>query len=283
MAGKQEVGEPSSRSASSHPARTALALGSLTAAFALACLLGCASEARGARPVLLGSEERIFLILPLNVAAAMPEELESFSPIVWKELELYLRAQGKQLKTISRQAARKLWVRSIRQARAGEKGVRAGHDDAARALALELRNHTEFDAMIAPALFVRKARISDGLASWDGVERELEFEANGLEAWHLAATWVEGSSPRLEGVAPAASLHVAVFDAKGEKLHQAQGGLELLVRVRVAGSDASGRPKFQFATRTGLFENREHVRDGISAAFVSFLPPLPEWHQTQLK
>ena len=97
----------------------------VTAALALATLLGCASELRSERSVLLGSENRVFLILPLNVAAVMPPDLESLSPIIWKELELYLRAQGKQLKTISRQAARNLWVRSIQQVRAGEKGARA--------------------------------------------------------------------------------------------------------------------------------------------------------------
>ncbi len=245
------------------------ALRFLAAAIALAYLLGCASEPRRERSVLLGSENRVFLILPLNVAAVMPPELESFSPIIWKELELYLRAQGKQLKTISRQAARNLWVRTIRQVRAGEKGARAGYDDAARALALELRNHAEFDAMIAPSLFVREARISNRSARWDGVERELDFEARGLEARRLAATL-------LEGTAPAASIHVAVFDAKGQKLHEARGGLELLVRVRVVGNNPAGRPTFQFATRTDLFGNREHVREGITEAFAPFLPPLPE-------
>ncbi len=249
------------------PARGALRF--LSAALALAYLLGCASEPRSGRTILLGAENRVFLILPFNVAAVMPPELESFSPIIWKELELYLRAQGKQLKTISRQAARNLWIQNIRQVRAGGKGARAGYDDAARALVLELLNHGEFDAMIAPSLFVREARISNRSARWDGVERELDFEARGLEAWNLDTT-------PLQGAAPAASIHVAVFDAKGEKLHEAQGGLELLVRVRVVGNNPSGRPTFQFATRTDLFENREHVREGITAAFAPFLPPLPD-------
>ncbi len=58
------------------------ALRFLAAAIALAYLLGCASEPRHERSVLLGSENRVFLILPLNVAAVMPPELESFSPII---------------------------------------------------------------------------------------------------------------------------------------------------------------------------------------------------------
>ena len=241
----------------------------LTVALAFTSLLGCTSDPCGARIVLLNSEDQIFLVLPLNVAAVMPSALESESPIIWTELELYLRAQGKQLKTISRQDARRLWLRSIQQVRTGEKGARAGYDDASRALALELVNHAEFDTMIVPSLFARKASISNRSARWDSVERTLELEVRGLETDDLPET-------PLEGAAPAASIHVAVFNARGEKLHEGQGGIELLVRVRVLGEDPSGQPSFHFATRSELFQNREHVREAITAAFVPFLPPLPE-------
>ncbi len=67
-----------------------------------------------------------------------------------------------------------------------------------------------------------------------------------------------------------------MFNTRGEKLHEGQGGIELLVRVRVLGEDPSGQPSFQFAKRSELFQNREHVREAISAAFVPFLPPLPK-------
>ena len=220
--------------------------------------------------MLLGAENRVFLILPLNVTMAMPPELEFFSPILWKELENFLRAHDKQLKTVSRQVARKLWVQSIQQVRAGEKGARAGYDDAARALVLELRKHAEFDALIAPSLVLREAPISNRSVRWDGVERELEFESQGFEARTLVA-----ATP-LEGTAPAATLHVAVFDANGEKLHEAKGGLDLLVRARVEGTDPSGLPVFQFAPRADPFANHEHVSEGIAEAFRPFLLPLPE-------
>ena len=80
----------------------------ITAALVLGILLACTGPLRSDPPsertLLLGNENRVILILPLNVAAVMPSELELFSPIIWKELELYLRARGKQLKTISRRA-----------------------------------------------------------------------------------------------------------------------------------------------------------------------------------
>ncbi len=219
--------------------------------------------------MLLGSPEQVYLILPLNLAAAIPPELEPFSGIVWEELERYLRAHDKQLKTVAPEVARKLWIQSVQRVRVGEKGGRAGFEDAARALALELRNHTEFGAMIAPSLFIREAQISDRSARWDGVERELEFETVGSGDPSLADT-------PFEGVAPAASLHIAVFDPNGDEVHEGKGGLELLVRVRPTGQDAAGLPTFRFKARSALFENREQVREGIRVAFAPLLAPLPD-------
>jgi hypothetical protein len=227
--------------------------GFLAAAFVLAHLLGCASAPRKERSVLAGSAAQDLLILPLNVTAIMPPELEALSSFVWTELEIYLRAHGKRLKTASFRDARRLWLSSIRQVRAGEKGARAGFDDAARALVLELAKHAEFDTVIVPSLFIRKARISGNSATWDGVERSLEFEESRRDARSILA-----NTP-LVGAAPAASLHAVVLDAKGNKIQEAKGGLELLV----------------LATRTDLFANREHVREGVAEALAPFLPPLP--------
>lgn len=238
----------------------------LGAALASALLLGCASEGRRERVVLLGSPEQIFLILPLNLAAEIPSEIEPFSAVVWQEIERYLRAHDKQLKTVSPEVARKLWVKSVQKVRV-ERGARAGFEDAARELAVELRKHAEFGAMVAPSVFIREAPISERSARWDGVERELELEKRGSQDPSL-------TEMPFEGVAPAASLHVAIFDPTGDEIHEGKGGLELLVRVRVAGEDAAGLPIFEFTPRSPLFENREHVREGITVAFAPLLEPL---------
>ncbi len=243
----------------------------LAAALALAHLLGCASAPRNEKSVLAGSAAQSLLILPLNVTAIMPQELEALSSFVWTELEIYLREQGKQLKTASFRDARRLWLGSIRQVRAGEKGARAGFDDAARVLVLELAKHAEFDTVIVPTLFVQKAKISGRSATWDGVKRSLEFEEGSRKAEKLLA------SIPFVGTAPAASLHAVVLDAKGNKLQEGKGGLELLVRVRVLGrlGSPTNSHTLEFVTRTDLFANREHVREGIAKALAPFLPPLP--------
>jgi hypothetical protein len=241
-------------------------------AFAISLLLACASTTPKARSVLAGNRVRSIMILPLNTTAIMSPELEHLRAPVWSELETYLRSEGKQLRTASRKDARSLWLGSIKQARSGEKGAKAGFDDAARILVFELAKYTEFDTLILPALFIREAPVSGNVAVWDGVQRELEFEQNGSEARHLPAY------SSYVGVAPAASLHAVVFDAEGNKLQDSVGGLELLVRVRAMkhATPENRGPLLEFAPHTGPYANPGNVREGIAGALAPlFLPPLP--------
>jgi len=246
--------------------------GFLIAALASASLLACANPPPKARSVLAGGAAQNLLILPLNVTAIMSPELEDLSALVWSELEVYLGAEGKRLRTVSFRDARRLWLSSVQQARAGEKGARAGFDDAVRVLVLELAKHADFDTLIIPSLFIREAKVTGNIASWDGVVRALEFEQNGSEARHLPA------HSSFVGVAPAASLHAVVLDAEGNELQDAVGGLELLVRVRamkVVGPENRG-PRLEFAPHTGPRANPENLREGIAGALAPFfLPPLP--------
>ncbi len=239
------------------------------AAFALAHALGCAGAPASEKTVLAGNWARNVLILPLNVPAVMPTELEAAAPVVWKELELYLRAQGKELKTVAFPTARQLWLGAIRKARAGEKGAKAGFEDAARELVLELARHGEFEAVIIPSLFVRQAQISGQSARWDDVERPVEFDVRGGAAGAAVAP------PPVEGLVPAASLHAVVLDAEGNELQEALRGLDLLVKVRVSEpSSIAGERRYELATRPEPLANREHVRAGIAEALAPFLPRL---------
>lgn len=248
------------------PIRPAAAL------LAATSLLGCTSPpAKPSRSVLAGNPAHTLLILPLNLTIEMPAELQGMSPVVWKQLELYLRAHGKKLKTVAQPVARRLWIESISQARAGKSSAKVDFDDAARLLVLELARHADFDMVIVPSLFVQQARLLGRVARWDGAKRQVEFEAYGREARKLAA------NPSVEGTAPAASLHVVVLDNGGEVLQQAQGGLELLVRVVIRANDdlPEAPPKYAYATRTDLFADPQPLREGIARALSPFLPPLP--------
>lgn len=244
----------------------------LVSTLAIASLLACAGPPPTARSILAGNPARSVLILPLNTTAIMSPELEHLRAPVWSELEVYLRSEGKQLRTASTRDARRLWLSSIQQARAGENGAKAGFDDAARILVFKLAKYAEFDTLIIPSLFIREAPVSGNVASWDGVQRELEFEQNGSEARHLPAY------SSYVGVAPAASLHAVVLGADGNELQDAVGGLELLVRVRAMKLAAPGirGPHLEFAPHTGPYANPVNLREGITRALAPlFLPPLP--------
>jgi hypothetical protein len=210
------------------------------------------------------------LILPFNVAVAMPEELDPHSDAVWEALEDYLRAHGKRLRTVSYRDARRFWIASIQEVRAKPAGSRAGFDDAVRVLVGKLARHADFDSVIVPSLIIREARIAEDVAAWDGVERALEIEAISQEARRIA------DSTPLEGLAPAASLHAVVLDAAGNQVQQSQGGLDLIVGVRVMRRPGSltGEPAFQFTTRSEPFANRDHLTEGIALALSPFLPSL---------
>ena len=231
-----------------------------------AALVGCAGAPPSAeRTVLSGNPARNLLILPLNVAAVMPDALETAGPLVWKELEIYLRAHGKELRTVSFPDARRLWLESIREVRAAN--PRAGYDDASRALVGKLAKHADFDAVIAPSLYLREAQIAGRSASWDAVERTLEIEGKEQLPEDIP----------LEGVAPAASLHVVVLDPQGKKLQEGVAGLDLLVSARVV-QERGASPDaltLEFSPRADPFASREHLQEGIAKALEPFLPALP--------
>jgi hypothetical protein len=213
-----------------------------------------------------GSDTRL-LILPFNLAVDMPSELDDASPFVWKELELYLRAHGKELKTVSLVDAKRLWISSIQEVK---DGAGTGYDDAARVLAQKLAQHAEFDVLIAPSLVVRNAHVLGGAALWDGVERPIQIEEP------AGATSDAREDAPLSRTVPAASLHVVVLRKTGEKIQETVGGLEVLVRVRVqreAGVPASDA-SYELAPRVDLMANPAHLRDGIAVALAPFLPPL---------
>jgi hypothetical protein len=240
----------------------------------LALMLGCAGAgpAPPARVVLADAAsdaaEPVLLILPLNVAVVMPPEVGARSHLVQDAIEAYLEQRPFRLKTVAFESARRLWVDSIRRARAGEKGQRAGYEDAARLFVQELARHAEFDYVVAPSLYLREAPVSRGVADWDGVRRTLEVEAVGAENRRRIL-----DTP-FEGVAPGASLHAVVFDGRGEKLQEGLGGLDLIAKVYIPRErdPETGGPVVEFVPREDFFAVPERLREGIAIALAPFLP-----------
>jgi hypothetical protein len=208
-------------------------------------------------------------MLPLNVVATLPTELEEQADLVWKELEVYLEAHGRRLQTVRLLDARRLWLDSIRQVRAKRESEQ-GFEASLRVLALALAQHAEFDAVIVPSLFVQQARMVGKTAKWSGVRRRIDVVGEDLDAGSIIL------QTSLSGTIQAASLHVVVLDAQGEAVHEGRGGLDLVQHIHMLGerSDSIFERGFVLESRPDPFDSRAHLREGISEAFDPFLRPL---------
>ena len=242
-------------------------------AIAGATALACASPSRVgglADPAAAGRAAQVLLVLPLNVTVPIPTGLEGPGLAVWAELENHLGAHGKRLKTVSYQDARRLWLMSVERARRSEKSDATDFAAAARLLTVELRRHTEFDAVIAPSLFIQQAAIHGTRAVWDGVNRPIEVRRESRR--------IRRNKLRASRTARCASLHVAVFDASGRHIHEGQGGLDLLVREHVdeeLSHDLATAEYRYFEARPEYFDDSALLREGVAKALDPFLPPEP--------
>jgi hypothetical protein len=248
------------------PHRTARGL-LVSLASALAAL-GCAGEPTPKTTVLAKVPERI-VILPLNVTTPLPAEIKDASAEVWSALEVYLRAHGAALKTVSYSTARGLWLTSIRDARADPKLKDPGFDDAARLLTGKLKQYAEFDALIFPSLYVQRATLAGTNATWDGSERTIQIETP------------RGGGPvpsdaAIEGAVPGVSLHTVVFNADGSKLHEGRVGVALLVAARISPSSAPNEPPtFSFVPLRDPFADRSFLMQQTARALAPFVPTMP--------
>jgi hypothetical protein len=246
------------------PHRTARRRRRLLALAALA--FGCAKAPPHETTVLAKVPERI-VILPMNVTAPLPAELKGESGATWSALEVYLRAHGAGLKTLAYPSARGLWLASIRDARADPKKKDAGFDDAARLFVAKLKQHTDFDALVIPSLYVQRATLSGTNARWDGAEQTLQMAER--------ADVQIPADAAIEGVVPAASLHAVVFDGAGAKLHEGRAGIALLVRGRLARTGAPNEaPSFSFIALKEPFD-RVRLVGAAANALAPWVPLLP--------
>jgi hypothetical protein len=229
--------------------------------------LACANEAAQKTTVLAKVPERV-VILPLNVTTPLPAELKDASGQVWSALEVYLRAHGASLKTVSYSTARGLWLNSIRDARADPKLKDPGFDDAARLLTGKLKQYAEFDALIFPSLYVQRATLAGTKATWDGSERTILIETPRGEAP------IPGDAA-IEGAVPGVSLHTLVFNADGAKLHEGRAGLALLVAARVSPSAPNEAPTFSFVPLRDPFTDRTFLMQQTARSLAPFVPTMP--------
>jgi len=252
------------------PDRTNLVGTALALLLVLACAGTSADSASEPRSVIAGTAVKNAVILPINVTTVTPVDLEPPLSPVWAGIDDYLRANAVKLRTIDFKVARQFWLGSIKQVRERPGGSETGFDDAARVLIKKLSAHAEFDTLLVPTVYLTEAPIEQNQATWDGVTRTVRVESNSL-----AGTAVAEEVP-LEGLAPAASLHMVVLDADGNRIQEGRGGLDLMVDVRVKHNPygETDEPIFQYIPRADALADPAHVREGIALSLSPFLPAL---------
>jgi hypothetical protein len=252
-----------------HAAGRIIAAGSVAAL----CAFGCVTPPPHPYAITPGYEgaagASTFLLLPLNVVVALPEELQRPSGRVSQLTADYLKACGKTVSSTRLFFARDLWRGTVRDLGAAEDAERS-FDAAASLFVRRLRERQQFDALVMPNLVYRTGRIVQGSRSviWDGVKRELEIvnEPQMHGSIHLMTT--------PGGTMPAVSLHVLVFDGAGNRIFESYGGLDLVHEFDVAG--AVTQSHFSMPLKVNRLTDEVAIREGIGVTFDPYLPPPPE-------
>jgi hypothetical protein len=242
---------------------------SLAALLATMASLVSGCPAPGYDPNWKSKAQRV-LVLPLNLVAEMPAEVEDRAPRVDEIMLDYLSQSGKSVSTIGFRDASAAW-------RASESDCRsAATKDCERFLrvapyaARHLRADHEYDVVIVPYLLLRGARTNGYLASFDGVERPMKgypaYGPYGYGPYGYGYPYGYGPYGFSGGRIRAVSLKVYGFSAEGKRLFDGIGGLDVVDQIEA--SDEG----YTSAVRENVLSESHEIREGVARALSNFVP-----------
>ena len=229
--------------------------GWIVAGLLSAWLPGCVTQP----DALPGPKPRAVLIAPTSVDQRLAEPLRAGAPLVQQMIAQLLWAQDLRVDSPALPEFSALWREAALAAGAvggpDQGGVASGQDLAVRALLDRLRERgRQFDALLVPYLTVRPGVVTGQSVMWDGVARRLPLDYRNRDAFFLVA--------RRRVEAPCTSLGVVAYDARGERLFERLGGLEVARRMWV--SDDGHRRRWD--DREDLFQDEQALRSGVEVA-----------------
>jgi len=211
------------------------------------------------------------LVLPLNLVAAMPEEVVGRSESVDDVMLDYLAKHGKSVRAIGFEKATAAWREGEGDCRSAEP---KGCDRFARVApfaARRLRATHEYDVMLVPYLLLRGARTNGYTASFDGVERRVKiwnYPVNGPYGYgpypygpYAYEPWFGGSRIR------AVSLKVFGYSAEGQKLFDGIGGIDVVDQF-----EPSEEYGYTVEVREKLLRDPSAIYEGVTRALARFVP-----------
>lgn len=261
-----------------HAAHLAGALAAMSLCLALAppasaCIaMTSAEEEGGGRGVRFQAGQYV-LVAPFNLTIPLAKELHGKTGPVGDALVHYLESRGVHVDVLPAAYARGIWEERLREL--SVRGQVPTLQDVCGALARSLAERERFDYIVIPTVVQRLAKIADERASWDGVRRSLVVKNFRYTDRRIAGDVIksQGGVPAeiyaggLEGRAGAASIHVAVLDAKGRLVYDGIGGLALLHEARGTDKEASTSVDVELVLREAPFRARREVTEGLRIAF----------------
>lgn len=232
--------------------------------------LGCANVGtRGPTAAeLAGLNAKVVVVAPLNVASALPVEIEGSSEIVSTTLVSYLEEHGKTVQKLGFRGGRDLWVYAATQVE--QSGQRRTFENAARVYAREIAKQIEYDVLIIPTIYIQNAQIRSSVVRWDGAREPIRIEGRRV---------LSRKNKRFDSMNAtirAASMMAAVFASDGAALQSESRGLQAIEHVQLSDGKGVRRDEsfFDIEPNSPPLDDEAKIRAGIAGALSPFLPEL---------
>jgi hypothetical protein len=211
--------------------------------------LGACATAPDAVPI---AKPRVVLLAPTSFDSRLSARLEAGATVVDELLGHVLWRDDVEVHRTRGALFRDAWLAAARSAATDSPGGDR-HDRTVYALVQDLQARgARFDALVIPYLTLRRGSVYGHSVHWDGVTRRLPLDPRQRDAGFLLAR---------RGVeAPCTSLRVIAYDARGVRLFEGLGGLEVASRLHLDGGRGSLRE------RSDLFQDAGALRDGVHVA-----------------
>jgi len=225
-------------------------------------LISCASEIKTVSPAQkAGMQASTIAVAPLNMALALPPQLESSTEIVDDAISQHLETRDKNIERLGYRFARSLWIESTK--RVGQARGEPSFESGVKEFAKLVSSQVEFDALIIPTLYLQNAKAGPRTTHWDSAKQQIEFI--GRSRWEI-------EMPALSTV-PAASIHIYVVDRMGNMIHSRRTGIELIQHMEIHHTKRKGRDKrvWTLTDDDPAIEDPVRVRAAIAHALAPFL------------
>ena len=205
-----------------------------------------------------------FAVLPTNALLPVSADLSGALGRVFGRITRYLSVQGRERRAVEPSHTRELWLASVAEVNESN----ALPHDFSQAIVVftrRLSESTAFDALVVPSLVYREARLQNLRVKWDGAVRRIDD----------AEDESRSVPPTFEGSVPAVSLHLMVFDARGERVFENYGGVDLAHVL----SFQPGKDELIAKLADPVLDEHRFLSEGVALAFEPYLPrtPASDW------